>query len=144
MTVAVNKALVRRYLELYQTGDLRIADEIIAPSFVDHAHPEMPPGPEGVKHMVGSVGSAFSDTTLVVEDMIGEGDIVAFRFTLTGAHAGPFAGIAPTGRRFTLGGMDFVRVAEGKLIELWSAQDTLSLLRQLGATIRIPDDTERG
>jgi predicted ester cyclase len=88
--------------------------------------------------MVGSVGAEFTDTTLVVEGLIGEGDIVAFRFTLTGVHTGPFAGIAPTGRRFTLEGMDFVRVAGDKIVELWSNQDTLSLLRQLGAIVQLP------
>ena len=28
--------------------------------------------------------------------------------------------------------MDFVRITDGKLVELWSNQDTLGMLRQLG------------
>jgi len=139
MTVEDNKALVRRYLDLYRTGDLRIADEVIDSNFVDHSHLEPPPGPADVKRMVGSVHSAFSDTSFVVDDLIGEGDIVAFRFTLTGVHTGIFDGIPPTGKRFALTGMDFIRIANSKLVELWSNQDTLSLLRQLGVVIQVSE-----
>jgi predicted ester cyclase len=84
---------------------------------------------------VSGVQTAFSETSRVIEDLIGEGDRVAFRFTLTGVHSGTFAGIPPTGKRFTLTGMDFIRIANGELGDLWSAQDTLSLLRQFGADV---------
>jgi steroid delta-isomerase-like uncharacterized protein len=139
MSVEENKALVRRYLDLYRTGDPRIADEIIDVQFVDHAHPEQRPGPEDVKRMVSRVQSAFSDIAITTEDVIGEGDRVACRFTLAGVHSATFAGIPPTGRRFTLTGIDFLRIANGKLVELWSALDTLSLLQQLGAIVEIAD-----
>ena len=50
--------------------------------------------------------------------MIGEGDIVAFRFTLRGTHTGTFAGIPPTGKVIILTGMDFVRIVNGRIAEL--------------------------
>jgi steroid delta-isomerase-like uncharacterized protein len=135
MAADVNKALIERYVELYNTGNLGIADEIIAVDFVDHTHPEVEPGPEPVKQMVAGFRAAFPDATVIVEQMIAEGDIVAFRFVGRGTHNGmaPFAGLPPTGKQITVTGMDFIRVADGKLVELWSNQDTLGLLRQLGA-----------
>jgi len=132
MPIEANKALVRRYLDMYTSGDVRIADDILAANFVDHSHPELPPGPAPVKRMVADVHAAFPDAKTMVEDMIGEGDAVAFRFTLRGAHAGPFAGIPPSGRMVILTGMDFIRIANGRIIELWSSQDTLSWALQLG------------
>jgi hypothetical protein len=49
MNNAANKAIVRRYVELYNTGHVDLADEVIASDFVDHTHPELRPGPEDVK-----------------------------------------------------------------------------------------------
>lgn len=133
MSSEENKALVHRYLAMYDTGDTSVADDILAPDFVDHSHPELPPGPEPVKRMVADLRAAFPDAQTTVEAMICEGDIVAFRFTLRGTHTGgPFAGIPPSSKTLTLTGMDFIRVADGRIAELWSSQDTLSWALQLG------------
>jgi len=88
MGVATNKALVGRYVELYATGEGTLADEIIAADFVDHTHPEAATGPEGVKREVAAFRAAFPDATVAVEQVIGEGDIVAFRFTIQGTQQG--------------------------------------------------------
>jgi steroid delta-isomerase-like uncharacterized protein len=135
MNIEANKALVRRYIELWETGNLALADEVLAPEYVDHTHPNLPPGPEPVKQEVSAFRAGFSDAHITVEQMIGEGDLVAFRFVLRGTHTGPFAGFAPTGKEAVLTGVDFVRVADGKLRELWSTQDTLSWAQQIGFKI---------
>ena len=131
-----NKSLVWRYLELYNHGSLEIADEVIAGDFIDHTREDLPPGPEGVKRLVTTVRGAFPDVVFSVEDVIAEGELVAFRWTMRGTHLGPFAGVTPTGKAVVLTGMDYVRVSEGKFGELWSNQDTLGLLLQLGAVTR--------
>lgn len=127
-----NKEIVRRYLELWNTGNLALADEVIAPDFVDHTHPELAPGPEDVKREVTAFRAAFPDAHATIEQMICEDDIVAFRFVLRGTHQGTFAGFPPTGKATALTGMDFIRIADSKLVELWSCQDTLGWLQQLG------------
>ena len=33
-------------------------------------------------------------------------------------------------------GMDFIRIADGKLVELWSSQDTLTWVQQLGSKLQ--------
>ena len=91
-TAEANKALARRYLDLYNTGNPRIADEIIAPDFVDQTHPDLPPGPESVKRVVADFRSAFPDAQATIEQLIAEGDTVAFRFVLQGTHQGTFTG----------------------------------------------------
>ena len=121
---------------MWNTGNLALADEVLAPDFVDHLHPELAPGPESVKKEVAAFRAAFPDAKVTVEQMIGEGDMVAFRFVSHATHQGPFAGFPPTGKQVVITGMDFIRIAEGKIAEVWSSQDTLSFLLQLGATIQ--------
>lgn len=131
MSIEENKALIRRYVELWSTGNLALADEIFAENFVDHTHPNQIPGSEGVKQAVMAFRVGFPDASVTIEQMIGEGEFVAFRFVMQGRHLGTFAGFALTGREDVLTGVDFVRVVGGKMVELWSTQDTLSWAEQL-------------
>ncbi len=132
MSVETHKAIVRRYVELWSTGNLALADEVLAADFVDHTHLEQAPGLEDVKQAIKAFREGFPDACITIEQMIGEGDTVAFRFVLRGTHRGTFAGFPATGSEAVLTGMDFVRIAGGKMVELWSSQDTLSWARQLG------------
>jgi steroid delta-isomerase-like uncharacterized protein len=135
MDVETNKAIVRRYVELWSTGNLGLADEVFAADFVDHTHPEQAPGPESVKQEVMAFREGFPDARVTIEQMIGEGDMVAFRFVMRGTHLGMFAGFPPTGKEDVLTGVDFIRLADGKMVELWSTQETLSWAQQLGFKI---------
>lgn len=136
MSIEANKAIVRGYVELWSTGNLALADEVLAADFVDHTHPNQAPGPEGVKRAVKAFREGFPDARITIEQMIGEGDNVAFRFVLRGTHRGMFAGFPPTGKEAILTGVDFMRIASGKIVELWSTQDTLSWAQQLGMKIQ--------
>ncbi|HTK09490.1 MAG TPA: ester cyclase [Ktedonobacteraceae bacterium] len=135
MSIEVNKALVKRYIEMWRTGDISIADEILDATYVDHAHSEQEPGPEAVKQEVLAFHSGFSHVQASIEQMIGEGDLVAFRFTLRGTHTGHFAALSPTHKETTLTGADFIRIQDGKMVELWSLQDTLNWVQQFGFKI---------
>src|SRR6266702_4054452 len=78
MDVEANKALVRRYIELWNAGNVELADEVLAPTWVDHAHPEVT-GPERVKQAVSKIRAAFPDFRITIESIVGEGDLVALR-----------------------------------------------------------------
>lgn len=143
MSIEHNKALVERYLELYRTGKLAIADEIVAVDFVDHAHPEAPRGPDGVKAMVRQACDAFTGLTASLAQMIAEGEFVAFHFALTGTHTGLLGDHPPSGQQITIHGIDLFRVADGQLAELWSYQDTLALLHQIGYILTRKDPPDQ-
>ena len=135
MSTEENKALARSVLEeMFNKGNLDVADELLAPDYVNHdaAMPEDIHGPEGFKQYVGAYRSAFSDLHLEIEEQIAEGDLVATRWTGTGTHDGELAGIPPTGKRVTLPGMEIVRISGGKLVEGWEGYDSMNLMRQLG------------
>lgn len=115
-----NKALVRRWLdEVFSRGDLGGVGEIFAPEYVLH-DPSFPldvHGLEGVKMYIATYRAAFSDARFAVEDQIAEGDEVVTRWTAQGTHEGQFLGLAPTGEKVTVSGIEF---------------DAIGLLRQLG------------
>jgi steroid delta-isomerase-like uncharacterized protein len=130
---AENKALVRRYFETIDSGDLSGLDGLIAPAFVRH-DPNAPEvkGLEDLKRHLQRVYSAFPDFRHIIEDMIAEGDRVATRLMACGTHKGELMGVAPTGKQISVTGMRFCRITNGKIQEDWHNSDTLGLLQQLG------------
>ena len=134
-----NKALVRYWIEeVINNGNLAVVDALCPPGYVGHNphHPlkDRPAGPEEVKeHVVRMLRSAFPDLHQSIEDMIAEDDRVVVRSTFRGTHQGPFAGIAPTGRRLHMTAIEIFRVQDGKLPEHWINADYLGAMQQLGA-----------
>ena len=98
MSTEENKALARRVLEeMFNAGNLDVADELLAPDYVDHdpTLPEDVHGPEGFKEYVATYRSAFPDLHIQIEDQIAEGDRVATRWTGTGTHNGELRASPP-------------------------------------------------
>ena len=129
------KALARREMEAFRTGDLSIIDEIIAPGYVGHdlANPEEIRGPEGVKAQIQGYRTAFPDLELTIESQHAEGDTVVTRWSGRGTHRGDLWGIAPTGRECVVAGCSVVRCADGQFHEDWTYWDALGLMQQIGA-----------
>jgi len=134
MSVEQNKAIVRRFVEeVPNKGNMAVADELLSPHYVGHnLPPGMPSGPEGLKQMVTMFHTAFPDFHVVIEDQVAEGDKVVNRVTVSGTHKGQFMVIAPTGKQVTVSGIQFWRLADGKIEELWFNRDDLGMMRQLG------------
>ena len=134
-TEEINKAQFRRsYEEMFNQGNLAIADELIAPDCINH---EVPPGmnnrgPESARQVVMMLRSACPDLHFTIEELVAEGDTVVGRVTMSGTHLGPFMGIAPTGRSVRQVSMHFVRFQDGKGIEHRAVRDDLGMMRQLG------------
>jgi predicted ester cyclase len=103
--------------EIWNEGNYDLADELIDPNFVDHdsATPEEVSGIEGFKEFVAMYRSGFSDTHIVIEDQVAEGDKVVTRWTTTGTHDGGLWDIAPTGTRVEITGLEIARISGGKV-----------------------------
>ncbi len=133
MSIEENKAMTRRIFEVFNTGNMALADEVIAADIVDHqAPPGTEPGLAGFKQIVSMFRTAFPDVQMTIDDMIVEGDKVVTRSTMGGTHQGEFMGIPPTGKQFTATTIDIVRFAGGKAVEHWGNSDDLGMLQQLG------------
>jgi steroid delta-isomerase-like uncharacterized protein len=138
MTVDANKALVRRfYEEVWSRGNLDVADEVFAPDYVRHDFRATEPeaGPDGQKGIAAHFRAAFPDLSFRIDFLLAEGDMVAGRWTASGTHSGPWAGIPPTGRTMRFSAVNVFRFDRGKVVELWNHRDDLGLLEQLGAPI---------
>src|SRR5215208_1864817 len=92
MSVEENKALFRRtYEELLNRGNLDVADELVAPMFINHeAPPGRDRGPESMRGLATMLRTAFPDLHFEIEDMVAEGDMVAGRLTMSGTHERPW------------------------------------------------------
>ena len=131
-----NKALARRWFgDLFNTGNLEVTDEIIAPDHVNHdpTLPDIPTGPEGQKQIVNLYRGAFTNAHISVEDQLAEGDRVVTRWTGSGTHQGELMGVAPTGNQVRITGITINRVSGGKIVESWSNYDALGMMQQIGA-----------
>ena len=131
---AENKALVRRFYEEIDQGNLAAMDELVAEDYVDHSPPPFPglaPGREGLKQSFQLFWQATPGYHRI-EDQIAEGDKVVTRMTAFGAHEGDLPGAPRTGNKLMMAAIVIHRIADGKLAEKWSNKDVLGFLQQLG------------
>ncbi|WP_423922308.1 ester cyclase [Frigoribacterium sp. 2-23] len=101
---------------------------------VDHDPvPGAPAGVEGIKAFWSDFFTAFPDVDLAVETLVADDDHVTAVFTISGTHTGPFQGHEPTGKSFTVRGIQVGRFDDdGLLVERWGATDEAGLQQQLG------------
>ncbi|MGZ3860603.1 MAG: ester cyclase [Flavisolibacter sp.] len=134
MTAEENKALVRRFYEEIDKGNIGILDELVAEDYIDHSPPPFPglaAGREGVKQAFRIFQQATPGYHKI-EDQIAEGDKVITRLTSCGKHEGDLPGAPRTGNEMKMTSITIHRIENGKLVEKWAEKDMISLLTQLG------------
>ena len=133
-TTEKNKALVRRFYEEIDKGNLEAMDELVAEDYLDHNPPPFPglaPGREGVKQAFRIFWEATPGHH-EIEDQIAEGDKVVARTRFQGRHTGNFQGIPPTNKPVDFQGFATFRIANGKIAEHWADFDAMGMMQQLG------------
>jgi steroid delta-isomerase-like uncharacterized protein len=136
MSAEKNKNIALRWFSL-QTGasvDLAAMDKLTASNFVYHhpANPQVRTHEQRKKEVVLALAKAFPDMKASVQDVIAEGDKVALRYLMSGTHKGEFMGIPPTNRRLELTSICILRLADGKVAEMWVENNSLIMMMQLG------------
>jgi steroid delta-isomerase-like uncharacterized protein len=137
MSTEENKAIMRRYFEESNdiNGDpgkvLALIDKHLAPDFVQHDPSGDMPLDIFKPYNIALV-NAFPDLNFTINEMIAERDTVVTHYTMTGTHKGEFSGIPPTGKSFSITGVDISRISNGKCVEGWGYADRLGLMQQLG------------
>jgi steroid delta-isomerase-like uncharacterized protein len=142
MSTESNKAVVQRFREALDAGDLEGAMAVFAPDAVVHmsSAPE-PLSMEGFKQLGQLLLSAFTGSATTVEDMLAEGDKVISRLTFRGAHTGDLMGIPPTGKSVAISEIIIDRLADGKIVESWRLFDQMGMMQQMGL---IPAPSQAG
>ena len=102
--------------EVFSEGNKDLADEFMAPDFVEHEElpPGIPPGREASKQLMAMIHTAFPDFKANIDDMIAKDDKVVIRMTWTGTHEGEFMGVPPTGRIVSVGVLDIIPLRRWK------------------------------
>lgn len=126
--------IARRYgTDVWGKGDMRAADELLAPDAVDHHPlPGQKPGREGQKEAIAVFHAALPDLSVTPDDIIVQNDKAVLRWTARGTHSGSYAGRTPTNHEVTLHGIDILRVEHGKIVERWGASNSLAQLGAVG------------
>ena len=108
-----NTAVVRRYIEMWNTGNADLAATVLAATYVDHAHPEV----TDLQHFIQSlqqIRSAFPDFHITIDTMISEDEWVAVRATIRRTQQGQ-ARVSHV--------IWFVRIANGQMTDLWTGTE---------------------
>lgn len=112
-----------------------LAAEIVAPDFVIRRGGADDPsrGAEAITTLIDQSTALFDEIEVSVDQgPVADGALVAARWIFAGTYRGGLPGAsAPAGTRVAFGGMDLVRVADGKVAEYWVSSDADHLMAQL-------------
>jgi steroid delta-isomerase-like uncharacterized protein len=129
-----NKALVRRFYEALDAGDLDAMDELVAADFVDHDPPPIPglsDGRAGLKQAFEIFWRSTPGTHEVIQQ-VAEDDLVVTRIRARGRFAEDLGEIPATGGDLDVTATAVYRVSAGQLAEHWGETDSFKLMQQLG------------
>jgi predicted ester cyclase len=114
-----------------------VVEEVLDPAFVcydPNSEAGEVRGADNIKQEIEWFRNAVPDLTYTVVDQVAEGEKVVTRYTATGTHQGEFFGVAPTGNRIEMSGIQIDRFDEnGKMVEEWPEYDLLGAMKQMGA-----------
>jgi len=132
MSLEDNKAIVRNFLNK-ANAEGRTQVEMCAPGVMFHigANPTM--DLRAFQDFQAAYYAAFSETVATIEDMVAEGDKVAFRLITRAVHTGAYMGTPASGNHIAVPVIGMARLASGKIAEWWNSPDRLSWMQQIGA-----------
>jgi predicted SnoaL-like aldol condensation-catalyzing enzyme len=123
-TTADNARLVHQVIEdLWNGGDLDLADHLFAPNYVNHGGliTDVVHGPEAIKVSIVLYRTAFPQFQIAIVDLLAQGPMVALRWI---AHGTPRRDRASTHEAEeqpsdSVRGMTFARMNAGQIHESW-------------------------
>jgi steroid delta-isomerase-like uncharacterized protein len=132
-----NRALLERYVELYNAGDLEACMELYEEDAVQWMHDGLFEGVDAIRERLARDLTAFPDARYVVESFVEDGDTFADEWTFTGTNTGPFrlpdgSEVPATGRPVEIKGMELVEVRDGKIVVDNLYYDFMAAVSQLG------------
>jgi predicted ester cyclase len=132
-------ALARAVFAAMDRQDFAQTGSLLDPSF--RLHYQGVPDPisrQAFLEMLRGYVAPFPDLRHDLQDILPSGDRVTVRVVVHGTHSGPYEGVAATRRKVSVEGIHILRIARGKVVEWWAAEDDLGLLRQIGMLIKPP------
>src|SRR6185369_10195806 len=118
MSTEQNKKIVERiFKEGMNQKKINVFDEVLSNKYVNHAFPDVPPGPTGFKGVIQQFFTAFPDMQITLENVIAEGDGVATHGFMSGTHKGEFMGVPASNKKIKMNFVDFWKLSNGQATE---------------------------
>jgi predicted ester cyclase len=132
--IEMNKAVIQRYFEAYNTKNGEIFDEIIAPDYIDHGQSAYMGSPGlgvvGAKRDLKYSLDKLDDLNYVVEAMIASEaypDLVGAYWKGSLIPKAIYSDTKQTDKTISYRGVSIYRIQNGKIIETWHVFDGLPL-----------------
>jgi predicted ester cyclase len=131
-----NKDIVKLHFQRISEGDSRGAAALFALVSQNHGKEVARKDIEHVFEGIVGLHEQF-----VIHEIIGEGDWVACRATVSGKHerkpmipvgSGVYSISEPEGQPYTIQHMHLFKIVDGQIVEHWANRDDLGAARQLG------------
>jgi predicted ester cyclase len=131
-----NKEVVRQWFAALDAQDFDaltdlMDEQFVIPTRVIDGAPRAV-GRDATFELIRGFYRSFPDYTHDIEELIAEGDRVAAKVVLRGTHLSEYLGVAPTGIQVSYAGTYMMTVIDGVLTEVWSLDDVINVLSQLG------------
>ena len=134
MAVPDRIEIITRFEPAFRAADQATIDEFADPGLVDHnPAPGHEPTLAGFKQKVAFFLAIFPDLEEDLQDITASGDTVATRWVVTGSLQQEFMGIPASGQRIRVEGMNFYRLKDGRVTDIWTQFDGVGMMQQLGA-----------
>ena len=110
-----NKAVFRRYMQMWVAGDTDHLDGVIAPGYIGHsgADPTRDDDIDTLKKRMAGYHEAFPQVNVAIEDQVAEGDRVFSRMTARSPDA-------TTGVEKAAAGFNVSRFVDNTIVEEWA------------------------
>ena len=129
-----NIAITTRFEHGFRAADQAAIDQLADPGLVDHnPAPGHEPTLAGFKEKVAEFKSLFPDIKEDLLDIVASNDTVATRWVVTGSLQQEFMGLPAAGQPIRVEGMNFYRLRDGLVTDIWTQFDAAALMQQLGA-----------
>lgn len=132
---AENILIVKNMVEAINSRDFDALDGLVAADVVRHSAATPGVSVSNIsefKNLLKADLAACPDAKQEVEIIFGSGDMVAVRVRYIGTQTGAMGPFPPSGKRMDLPFMGMLRIAGGKIAEIWVEWDNLNILTQLG------------
>ncbi|MFC2165196.1 ester cyclase [Acidobacteriota bacterium] len=133
-----NKALILKWYEELDTGNLDKFLELFAPNFIWYS-PSNSPTPLSKKETQEYLIEAFKaikEVTHKIEEIITVNDKVIVRTINSATHEGIFQGIHATGKKVEFSAIAIFQIKDRKVVEVREDSDKLGWFQQLGMELK--------
>ncbi len=131
--------IIDQYLKFWNTGDFENIENIMHEDFVLRTTPkyEAVEGLEAFKEYVQYFRTGYPDFTVVIDEVMYDEGRATMLWTVDATHTGE-SDIPTTGKHVTIQGISFHHFKDGKMLDVWIAQNDQYFLEQIGFQMMPP------